>query len=112
MRRISAITGFLVVVAFASVANAQCLTCIQESAAGYCGWAAGSFCSRQCCAASWGDPCTLPDFFDSCYGARPGTFQFAMFENRMPQPTMLPTCAMKTLMDQGRRAKLPRRAAA
>jgi hypothetical protein len=64
---------FLVVVAVASGAEA-CMRCYTEpgrpfSTQGTCGPHDLNWCDRQCCGASIGDPCSIPDFMDECgYG--------------------------------------------
>jgi hypothetical protein len=84
--------------AFAAVADAQCLSCLQ----GHCTVEVdyGQWCSRSCCSAEFGASCPAPDFFDLCGGFAAGSFQFVMFTDGLPRPQMIPNCRMRGLLQQ------------
>lgn len=62
MKSIRVLFFFVVLCAFAGAAEA-CLTC----QGGACNESPDGYCSGQCCGASMGDPCRIPDFFWPCY---------------------------------------------
>jgi hypothetical protein len=70
MRSLRVVALFIVVMAVAAVADAQCLRCYREPggpiSSGKCGQSSDGYCDRSCCGNMEGAPCRRPDFLDPC----------------------------------------------
>src|SRR5262245_27291026 len=109
MIRVTLVSLFLL--AFASIAGAQCLICYTEGGTGgTCGESVTGYCSGMCCGNEIGAPCHIPDSFWQCNSlSRPGAFKVALFKDDLPPPRLVPTCRFASQMIS-KPVVLPRRA--